>query len=84
MEINCVDYQVRNIFQTIGVALPNSEESLKTIIIDMIRTETAKREMKRRKIEAVHPEQILVRHARERISSILFDFKPLLQKNKIK
>ena len=57
--------------------MPNSEESLKTIIIDMIRTETAKREMKRRKIEAVHPEQILVRHARKRISSIIFDFKPL-------
>ena len=35
------------------------------------RVEASRREAKRRKLEAVHPEQILVRQARERLNRLI-------------
>ena len=73
VDLSCVDDQNRNVFQVIGVALVQVDEGLKTSICDILRLEINRRTTKRRKLEAVHPEQILVRHAREKLNKLISD-----------
>ena len=73
VDLGCVDEQNRNVLQVAGVALLHVDESLRTSICDVLRLEINRRSTKRRKLEAVHPEQILVRHAREKLNKLISD-----------
>ena len=73
VDLGCVDEQNRNVLQVAGVALLQVDESLRTGICDILRLEMNRRATKRRKLEAVHPEQILVRHAREKLNKLISD-----------
>ena len=73
VDLTCVDEQNRNVMQVAGLALLQVDEALRTSISDILRLEMNRRATKRRKIEAVHPEQILVRHAREKLNKLISD-----------
>ena len=73
VDLGCVDEQNRNVLQVAGVALVHVDESLRTSICEVLRLEMNRRATKRRKLEAVHPEQILVRHAREKLNKLISD-----------
>ena len=77
VDLGCIDSQYRTVYQVIGVALEYCDDTVRCVISDIIRTQVKQRDVKRRKIEAVHPEQILVRQARERLNKLINDLEDI-------
>ena len=73
VDLNCSDFKNRNIHEVVGISIADCDESLKVSICDVIRVEENKRKIKQKKIEAVRPEQILVRHAKEKLDKLIND-----------
>ena len=73
VDLLCCDADQRNVLQVVGAAAPGCDEALKVIICDIVKAESNKRALKRKKLEAVHPEQILVRQAREKLNKLISD-----------
>ena len=73
VDLNSLDLQGRSALQLVGAALVQCDEAVRNILCDLIRTEIARRTLKRRKIESTHPEQILVRQAREKLAKLIND-----------
>ena len=73
VDLCCVDFQNRTLNQVVGVSVTDCDELIKINICDLIKQEENRRKIKQKKIEAVRPEQILVRQAKEKLDKFIND-----------
>ena len=73
IDLNCIDLKNRCLVDVVGVSVPDCDETKRNTICDLIKVEENKRKLKQKKIEALRPEQILVRHAKEKLDKLIND-----------
>ena len=73
VDLCCQDFQNRSLTQVVGVSVTDCDEVVKHNICDLIKQEENRRKIKQKKIEAVRPEQILVRQAKEKLDKFIND-----------